>query len=236
MKIKFLQHVSFENAANIESWALSRSNSISSIRVYENEPFVGVDEFDMLAVMGGPMNIYEYDKHPWLTSEKQFIEETIKAGKLVIGVCLGAQLIADVLGAKVYKNKESEIGWFNVSLTKEAEQSRIFSGSEKEFPVFQWHGDTFSIPVGARPLAKSIACANQAFEYNDGRVLALQFHLETTQTSMNALLENCADEIKPDCAFIQSAEQIKDLAPEYLPKIESKMTAMLDAMVRSSGE
>lgn len=231
MKIKFIQHVPFENAANIENWAKNRGDAISGIKVFANEPFCGMDEFDMLAVMGGPMNIYEDHKYPWLTKEKQFIEEAIKAGKLVVGVCLGAQLIADVLGAKVFKNKEREIGWLNVRLTKEAGKSRIFADFEKEFTVFQWHGDTFSIPVGARPLATSIACQNQAFEYNDGRVLALQFHLETTAVSMNALLENCADEITPGSPFVQSTQQMLELAPKYLPEIESKMQAMLNHMV-----
>jgi GMP synthase-like glutamine amidotransferase len=123
-----------------------------------------MDSFDFLAVMGGTMNIYEHDEHPWLIDEKRFIRQAIDAGKKVLGVCLGGQLIADVLGGPVTKNAFREIGWHCVQLTPQARELPLLeSSSTGELMVFQWHGDTFAIPPGAVCLASSRGCANQAF-------------------------------------------------------------------------
>ena len=133
-----------------------------------------------MIVMGGPMNIYEEKKYPWLLREKCFIEDATKTGKVVIGICLGAQIIADVLGANVYAGEHKEIGWFPIFRTKEAGESIVFRDFPSELEVFHWHGDSFDLPSGCIRLAESAACPNQAFIY-DERVVGLQFHLEVTR-------------------------------------------------------
>jgi GMP synthase-like glutamine amidotransferase len=110
MKIRYLQHVPFEGPANIGEWARKKGHILTGTHLYNNEVVPSMDQFDWLIIMGGPMNIYEEKKYPWLQSEKQFIKEAIEHRKVVLGICLGAQLITDVLGGKVTSNPEGEIG------------------------------------------------------------------------------------------------------------------------------
>jgi GMP synthase-like glutamine amidotransferase len=207
MRLHYIQHVPFEGIANIGGWAESLGWAISKTSAYKGEKFPDPDEFDWLIIMGGPMNIYEEKEYPWLAAEKRFIQGAIDKGKVVVGICLGAQLIADVLGGKVVRNKHKEIGWFPVRLRPEGFDSAPFRGFPKEFPALHWHGDTFSLSAGADMLAESEACPAQAFSSNNGRVLALQFHLESSVESVRALIENCSDELV-DGPYIQSAEEI----------------------------
>ena len=153
------------------------------------------------------MNIYEEKEYPWLAAEKRFIEKAIRKDKIVLGICLGAQLLADVLGGRVVRNRYKEIGWFPVSLRPEGLESAPFRNFPNVFPAFHWHGDTFSLPPGAAMLAESEACPAQAFSSNGGRILALQFHLESSIDSIRALIQNCSDELV-DGEYIQSADAI----------------------------
>ena len=178
MRIHYLQHVPFEDLANIESWARSRGHDLSRTMLFSDEKLPEMDHFDWLIIMGGPMNIYEDEKYPWLSREKEFIRQAIASDKIVLGICLGAQLIADVLGGSVRRNEYREIGWFAVSLTEEGSTSPIFSVLPKSFVALHWHGDTFAIPPGAMRIAESQACANQAFI--KGKAIGLQFHLESS--------------------------------------------------------
>lgn len=214
MKIHYLQHVPFENPGSVLDWAAKNGHEVTGTQMYKDEPFPRQEAFDWLFVMGGPMNIYEEDKYPWLSKEKSFIKESIAYGKVIIGLCLGGQLIADVLGGKVTKNRHSEIGWFPVKLSEQARESYLFSFFPPEPIVFQWHGDTFStLPACAELLAMSEACENQAFVYQK-RVFGFQYHLENTQEIIDALIENCADEMVPG-TYVQSAQEV--LAhPEYI--------------------
>lgn len=205
MRIHSLEHEPFEGLANIEIWAKKKGHSISRTLLFNNEELPDMNDFDWLFIMGGSMNIYEDNKYPWLASEKNFIAEAIAHKKVVIGICLGSQLIADVLGGRVSKNRYKEIGWFQVSLAKEARNSSIFSALPSKFMAFHWHGDTFKIPSGAARIAESEGCANQAFEY--GRVIGLQFHLEYSAGSINIMFKNCGDEIVKG-KYIQKPDEI----------------------------
>ncbi len=205
MKIHSLEHEPFEGLANIEVWAKNRGHSVSRTLLFNNEELPDIDDFDWLVIMGGSMNIYEEEKYPWLVSEKNFIAEAIANKKIVLGVCLGSQLIADILGGRVTRNKYKEIGWFPVTLTGEAKSSPIFKNLPNKFFAFHWHGDTFKIPPGATRMAGSEGCANQAFEY--GRVIGLQFHLEYSVESINLMLQNCSNEIV-DGKYIQKQDEI----------------------------
>lgn len=207
MRIHFLQHVPFENSAYIEEWARHKEHALSKTMLFDGESLPLIDKFDWLVIMGGPMNVYEEQKYPWLSHEKRFIAESLIKNKIILGVCLGAQLIADVLGSRVYKNEYKEIGWFKISLTPHASESLLFSSVPKRFPAFHWHSDTFDLPSGCIRIAESNACINQAFEYN-GRVLGLQFHLESSNESINQLLENCSEDLG-DGMYVQTPDEIK---------------------------
>jgi GMP synthase-like glutamine amidotransferase len=214
MKLHYIQHVPFEGPANIESWAREQNWEISSTHLYRGEKPPAADQVDWLVVMGGPMNVYEENQYPWLAAEKEFIREAIAKGKTVLGICLGAQLIADVLGGKVVRNEYKEIGWFPVTCLPEGLSSIPFHGLPNEFTALHWHGDTFSLPPGATMLAESEACPAQAFSFDSGRVLALQFHLESSVESVRSLIENCSDELV-DGKYIQTAGDILKLQENF---------------------
>lgn len=206
MNIHSIHHVAFEGLGSIEAWARQNGHTLTATRPYLSESFPPVEEVGLLIVMGGPMNIYEEDKYPWLAEEKRFLGQAIGEGRPIIGICLGAQLLADVLGARVFANSHKEIGWFPVQMTKAAETSRAFAAFPQSFTAFHWHGDTFDIPAGAKHIARSAACENQAFIYNE-RIVGLQFHLETTPASAQQLIANCGDEIVPG-RYIEDSKQM----------------------------
>lgn len=223
MRIHVIQHVEFENHGHILKWGEEHGHSFSYSLLYQKTYFPQIAEFDFLLIMGGPMNIDEDETYSWLKAEKEFIRASIESDKKVLGICLGAQLIADVLGAKVYKGNEKEIGWFEVKLTKDSRKSKLFQNLPKSFTAFHWHGDTFDIPLDANHMAYSDACLNQAFEYK-GRVVGLQFHLEATKAGVKNLLVNCANEILPG-KCIQKASEIESITSPISPanKIMEKL-------------
>ncbi|PWJ42796.1 type 1 glutamine amidotransferase [Sediminitomix flava] len=218
----YFQHVPFEGLGCIEDWIIDKGYKLSSTNFFENAKLPNLDELDCLIVMGGPMGIYDYGKYPWLKEEKEFIKAAISANKKVIGICLGAQLIADVLGAEVYPNQEKEIGWLN--LYKESEHP-ILSDFDKEFTAFHWHGDTFDLPKNSKRLFHSTVCKNQAYLYNE-KVLGLQFHFEATESSVAEIVKNCADELIP-APYVQSAESIL-VEKRYFQANNERMFKLLD--------
>jgi GMP synthase-like glutamine amidotransferase len=230
MRLHYIQHVPYENAGNIEAWAKANGHAVTKTVLYYDEEFPGPDEFDWLVVMGGPMNVYEEKDYPFLKRETAFIKGAIAKKKRVLGVCLGAQLISDVLGGKVTANANKEIGWFKVRLTPEAKGSPAFKNLPQEFTAFHWHGDTFSIPPGAKRTASSEATENQAFEFDGGRVVGLQFHLESTDDGINRLAKNCGDDLKPG-KYVQSKEEFlhKDA---QLKNIYQLLVTFLDGMAK----
>ncbi len=225
MRIHYLQHVPFENLGQIAVWAMGRQCSLTRIALYDGDPLPTRQDFDWLIVLGGPMNIYAEDRFPWLTAEKRCIADAIAAGKTVLGICLGAQLIADVLGGKVSANPHKEIGWYPVSLTSDAGNSSIFHDLPPRFMALHWHGDTFAIPPRAVHTLFSEACANQAFDYR-GRVVGLQFHLESTPAGVEQLVANSGDELVAG-PFIQPVEDIRS-HPARFSGVNSLMTKILD--------
>ena len=224
MNILVFKHVPFEGPAAIADWAGSRGHTISSVDAYAGTELAMPDSYDMLVVMGGPMNIYEEDKYPWLVAEKAAIRAAIDAGKYVVGVCLGAQLIADVLDAPVIKGKETEIGWFEINRTAECPDGFPLPDSLR---VYHWHGETFHLPEGAVHIASGEACTNQGFLY-DGRVLALQCHLETTRESMNALIEACEEDIHSDCPCIQTVATMRAEPDSSFDRMQAVLFRLLD--------
>lgn len=187
IRIPCIQHVPYESPGRIAQWAAARGHELALVRAFDGEPVPSPNRLDALIVMGGPMSVHDEGRHAWLSDEKRAIQAALLAGKPVLGVCLGAQLIAHVLGARVHRNRFHEIGWFRVEATP-AGRALAPAPLPSQFVAFHWHGDTFDLPAGAEHLARSEACEQQAFAVGR-RVLGLQFHLEMTAEGIDALIE-----------------------------------------------
>ena len=194
MNIHYLKHVPFEGLGSMQGQLVEQGHHITLTNLYLGETLPSPESIDALIIMGGPMGVYDEKDYPWLKDEKHFIGEVIHQYTPVLGICLGAQLIADVLGGKVSKNAHREIGWFDVSCSPAFSNTRFGRVLPKAFEALHWHGDTFSIPSDAVALGSSDACPNQGFVYKE-HVLALQFHLEMTEETVTRLIKNCANEL-----------------------------------------
>ena len=204
MRVHWLQHADFEDLGCIAPALAARGDTVMHTRLYAGETLPALEAFDALIVMGGPMNIYEYDAHPWLKPEKALIREAIAQNKRVLGVCLGSQLIADALGGPVTRNAHTEIGWLPVTLNAAGRASKFFAGFPERFTAFHWHGDTFAIPPQAQNLMASEGCAHQALEYGE-RVVGIQFHLEVTAANAR---EWFVHERPQPARYVQDADAI----------------------------
>jgi GMP synthase (glutamine-hydrolysing) len=173
-----LQHIACEPPAAFEHELRARGLDLVRVELDEGEALPDLREFSATIVMGGPMGAYEEERHPWLGEEKRTLGAAARAGHPVWGVCLGAQLLAGALGARVYPGPEPEVGVLAVELTKAAAEDPVFGGAPSSFPALQWHGDTFELPDGALLLASSAAYPNQAFCFE--RAYGIQFHLEVS--------------------------------------------------------
>lgn len=207
LRIQVFQHVPFEDIGSLEPWAESRGHGVSYTRFHAGDGPPPPESYDWLVVMGGPMGVHDEDKLPWLKGEKRGIEAALKAGKSVLGVCLGAQLMADVLGARVARNRHPEIGWHPVELGARAQRTWMAEAFPPRFTAFHWHGDAFEIPSGAVSLGASEACEHQGFLYGHN-ALALQFHPEVTGAGVEDLLRECAHELTAR-PFVQDAAAIR---------------------------
>lgn len=210
-RVHWLQHADFEDLGCIAPWLAAHDYRVSMTRLWAGETPPAADSFDWLIVMGGPMNIYEYDAHPWLRAEKVLIRDAIAQNKKLLGICLGSQLIADVLGGKVTRNAHQEVGWLPVTLSAAGKRSRFFGHFPETFTAFHWHGDTFAIPPGAECLMSSEGCANQAYEY-DGRIAAIQYHLEVTATNAREWFKH---ERPSPSLYVQTPEAILAQLDEF---------------------
>jgi GMP synthase-like glutamine amidotransferase len=209
MHIHCFQHLPFETPGTILQWIERHNHTITYTNFFEKDyslPKPG--EYDCLLIMGGYMNVDEEEKFPWLKEEKQQIKKSIDAGKKVIGICLGSQLIAAALCKKVYKGKEKEIGFFPVTFSDETLEHSLFNHFSKEYTVFHWHGDTFDLPDNAQPVASTPACANQAFIIGNN-VIGLQFHFEMNETVIEEMILHGDDELLEKGNYIQGADEVR---------------------------
>jgi GMP synthase-like glutamine amidotransferase len=189
IRIHCFQHVPYETSGIIQYWAEMGGHQFTTTITPQRAKLPATKDFDWLIVLGGPMSVNDEEQHPWIKAEMEVIDKAIKEGKIVLGICFGAQLVAKVLGAKVSVNRMTEIGWLPVQLTNKGKESDLFKAFPLEFKVFQWHMETFDIPYNAIQIAKSTGCANQGFIYKD-RVVGLQFHLEVISSAVLELIEN----------------------------------------------
>ena len=209
MKILIFKHIPGEPAGHAEQWAEERGHEYTYYYWGQDQETAPLPEFDLLIIMGGKMGAYEEDMHPWLRTEKQIIRKTIASGKKVLGICLGAQLIASALGASVYKNRHPEIGFHEIKAVDQA--SPLLKTPVTGSRYFQWHGDTFDLPVGACLIATSDQIKNQAFTFNDN-VIALQFHPEMDEKIVEGLLDSEHHRMEPS-PWLQSKKEITDQFP-----------------------
>ena len=222
METYIFQHIAFEGPGAILPYLESKGYHVHLVKLYAGDPVPSSLDVDFAVLMGGPMSALEEDKYPFMVEEKQLCRELFAADKPVLGVCLGAQIMANAFFAPIRQNPEKEIGFYPVTF-------------ENGFTVnaFHWHGETFDIPEYAESIAYSEACRNQGFKM--GRSLGLQFHLETTAESLNSLLENCAEELEAALSakakYVQSKSQILETAKTALPELNAAMTELLDAML-----
>jgi len=180
MKVLILRHVPHEHLGTLAETLISNNITYEYLNFYENDiPNISIKDLFGLIILGGPMNVYETDRYPYLEMEDRLIKQAIERDVPILGICLGAQLIAKALGARVIKNKEKEIGWYSIGITKEGNKDKLFKHFHSEEIVFQWRGDRFEIPKGGVHLTGSPICTNQAFRYGSN-VYGLQFHIEVT--------------------------------------------------------
>jgi GMP synthase-like glutamine amidotransferase len=197
MNVLIIKHIENEGPGLLEYCLLQAKIPYQILNLETGARLPKINGLSHLIFMGGPMNVYEEDRYPFLRDEDLFIKEAIQRGKAILGICLGAQLIAKALGARVFKAPVKEIGWYDVSLTKIGLQDPLLSDLPRTFPVFQWHGDTFEIPNGAKLIATSSPISHQAFRYGE-KAYGLQFHLEVTEEMIREWMETYEEEFK-DC-------------------------------------
>jgi GMP synthase-like glutamine amidotransferase len=230
MHAHYFQHVPFEGLGSIQDWLDAKGVRVSCTRFFESAELPALDGIDLLIVMGGPMSVNDEAQHPWLAAEKRFVRDAIAAGKAVLGVCLGAQMIASALGARVYPNAEREIGWFPVHAVPGSAEVAAGFRFPPSIEVLHWHGETFDLPPGAIHLARSQACEHQAFSIGR-RVVGLQFHLEATPESVRAMIANDAADLAGPRRWVQGESALTAASPQRDHAIHAQMAAILDALV-----
>jgi GMP synthase-like glutamine amidotransferase len=232
MRAHYLQHVPFESLGSIETWLRSAGYEITNTRFFQRAALPDVKEIDLLVVMGGPMSVNDESELLWLVKEKQFIRHAIETGKPVLGICLGAQLIASAMGSRVYPNAAKEIGWYPIQGVAAIDKCTFRFPPSVE--VFHWHGETFDLPPGSVHLATSEGCNNQAFQLGQS-VIGLQFHLEVTPQSVRQLVSHCRAELIP-AKYVQSETSMHAVAPEKYRHVNNLMGDVLSFLTGIDGE
>jgi len=227
VRVHYLMHVPHEALGNMEPWFVQQGFRLTRTRLYAGDPLPDPGAIDWLIIMGGPMAVYEEARYDWLAPEKRFIEQVLGRDIPVLGVCLGSQLLAEVLGGRVYRHERQEIGWFPVELTQAGGRSPLLGHLPETVLPLHWHGDTFTLPEGARHLASSQACPHQAFSVAD-RILGLQFHLEALPSVAQAFCDADAELLVPD-TWVQTPDQIM-ADPQRFAALTGWMEGILEAL------
>jgi GMP synthase-like glutamine amidotransferase len=232
VRLHALLHAPFEDLGSIEGWAAERGVPIRRTRLWLGEPLPAPDVLDWLVVMGGPMSVHDEGAHPWLKAEKRFLRAALDAGARALGICLGAQLLAEALGARVVRARAKEIGWFPVALTPEGRRHPPLLAVPERWEVFHWHGETFDLPRGAVRLAGNDICENQAFAHGRS-VLAFQFHPEAAREWAEGLIRHLGHEIE-EAPTVQTPAVMLGDEPRFV-KAREWMRGILDALA-AAGE
>jgi len=245
MNILLIQHDPLDGPGALLEWAASRGHSVAFCLICREEPLPKIETFDLLVSLGGPMGAYEEEKHPWLASEKDYMRQSIAAGKKILGLCLGCQMLADALGGKAFRHTCKEFGWQPIMPTdagkewfplshKETNLRALKSHEKGTFLAFQWHGDTFTLPPGALHLARNEAAEQQAFLMNGpmgSRALGLQFHLEWTEQMAREALAEPGVAPAPSNSVQTPEEILSDLS--IFETAQDRFFALLDRFTNS---
>ena len=219
--ILVLQHVPHETLGTLEPFFRDAGLRCRYVPLFAEAPErLDLDAAPGLVVLGGPMNVDEVDRYPWLRSETAWLQAAVAREVPVLGICLGAQLLAKSLGARVYPSGVKEIGWYEIELTPEAADDPLFAGMDPRQMAFQWHGDTFDLPPGAVHLARSDSCRQQAFRYGRS-AYGLQFHAEMTATLIEDWLDDAENRRELTALDSIDPEEIRARTPELLPRMEA---------------
>ena len=222
MRLHSIHHVAYEGLGAIADWAHANLHRHTATWQHLGDELPDPDEIDLLVVMGGPMGVNEEEQHPWMRLEKAFVAEVIQRNIPTLGICLGAQLIAQICGATVAPNREKEIGWFPVSRTESTQP--WLDGFPDPLTVLHWHGDRFEIPEGAIRLWESSACDNQGFAL--GSALGLQFHLEMMPADVLSLCHASENERNTGGEHVQSAKELQGTSEHFTPCREALFTLL----------
>jgi len=221
-RLLVFQHVPYEILGNLDPLLRAAGFRIRYVNFgRQPEARPDISRYHGLIVLGGPMNVDQADRHPHLLTEVELIQHMIEAGKPVLGICLGAQLIARALGAEVRKNPTKEIGWYPLTPTAAGRKDPLFDHFDDNQMIFQWHGDTFDIPHGAEHLATSPDCINQAFRYSDN-VYGLQFHLEVDKAMIMSWLHRPA--MAAEATELGGTEYGEQVAADTLSHIDHSVS------------
>jgi GMP synthase (glutamine-hydrolysing) len=214
MNFSIFQHVPYESPGHILEWIKMHGHSFHFVDFYDNPVLPEIKNTDALIVMGGPMSIYDDEEYSYLANERDFLKQFILSGKKVLGICLGAQMVADAMGAQVRKNEHTEIGWFKIKIQLENLPKKFQGIFPDEFTTFHWHGDTFDLPGKVNGFAYSEASQNQGFIHEN--VAAFQFHPEMTLAGLKELVQHNVEVFNHSNLFIQSKEKILKAAQENI--------------------
>jgi GMP synthase-like glutamine amidotransferase len=191
-----LKHVDCEGLGLWEDCSREEGIALEVVALHRGAGLPPPHQFHAVICLGGPMNVYEEEVYSFLQPENAFLRQVVGEGIPFLGICLGGQLLAKALGGRVTRNGVKEIGWHSIELDQPGRRDPLFAGLPDRFPVFQWHGDTFSIPSGANRLATSQTCQNQAFRFGFGGIAyALQFHVEVTPFMVEEWVRGYAGEL-----------------------------------------
>jgi GMP synthase-like glutamine amidotransferase len=207
VRVHLLQHASFEGPGLITGWAEAHEVQLDIRHLYSGDTVPPLREVEGLIVMGGPMNADEEASFPFLAEEKALMRALVVARKPVLGICLGAQLLASALGGRVYRQPEPEIGWFSLRRTSAENPPSLLGKLPSNTLGFHWHGDTFELPVGATNWLSSEACQHQLFTCGD-TALGVQYHPEVDAEAISAFVAQGISELLAPSAYVQSADTI----------------------------
>ncbi len=231
MRLHLLEHDPIDlSDTNITQWAQQKGYPVAHTYLCNNEDLPALEDFDWLMVMGGSPHAWEEDVHAWLSPEKEFIAKALEHNKIILGICFGAQLLAEALGAEVFPNPHKEIGWYEVTLTPEGQQSYLFHNMPQQFITFHWHSDHFSLPPGCTRLAYSEATANQAYIHPERPVAGIQFHPEYPLALVKYFARDWSQEweIGP---YVAGKEKVLAQS-DQIPETYELMATLLDNMDR----
>jgi GMP synthase (glutamine-hydrolysing) len=219
--ILVLQQVPHETLGTLAPFFLEAGLEFRYLELFSQAPpRFDPDRAAGLVILGGPMNVDEVDRYPFLRSEVAWIREAVVREVPVLGICLGAQLLAKSLGARIYQNAVKEIGWYEIELSSAAEEDPVFGGLAPRQAVFQWHGDTFDLPPNAVHLAQGDSCRQQAFRFGRS-AYGLQFHAEMTAPLIEDWLDDAENRRELAALDYIDPEGIRARTPELLPRMEA---------------